>query len=84
MVKWLTQTLVLSVQGQPWYGVVSSDSLLHNTAPVQVYLSLLWVQSTLVIADTVQGSELVSLLVQVCNSGSLFQSNACNLFLPGT
>lgn len=67
-----------------WWCFFGQDSLLHNTAPVQVYLSLLWVQSTLVIADTVQGSELVSLLVRVCNSGSLFQSNACNLFLPGT
>ena len=41
------------------------------------------IQSTPFIADTLGDRELVSLIARVRNSGDLFQSNVCYLFLPG-
>ena len=48
-----------------------------------VQVSLLFTVNSLYCGHP-RGGELVSLIARVRNSGNLFQSNVCNLFLPGS
>ena len=61
-----------------WYILISECN--QSNAPLN---SLKWTTVNSLYSGYYRDLELVSSLARVRNSGSLFQSNVCNLFLPG-